>query len=177
MLTGLFMLVTTATGDVARTGYEDTEARPNGIRGELGIASPIGIIGCTFWHDIVPPVRFEGGIGLGVSGVQLSALSRFVLGNEHHRFVPGIGLSIGVPVGDPVFRDRHGGSAVVMPWLNADLLGYEYSSDRGWTTLVAGGVTLPLRDAHWDALGDLGRNVHPLRDWYPELHVGFGKSF
>jgi hypothetical protein len=94
MLTGLFMLVTAATGEVARTGYEDTEARPNGIRGELGIASPIGIIGGTFWHEIVPPVRFEGGIGLGVSGVQLSALSRFVLGNEHHRVVPGIGLSI-----------------------------------------------------------------------------------
>jgi hypothetical protein len=150
----------------------------SGIRGEVGLAAANGLIGATAWRELLPVLRIEGGAGVGLSGLQISAGTALVLGSEHDRFVPGAGVSLGIPVSsESVFRDRHGGSPVVMPWLDADLVGYEHRTPQGWTVLVTAGMTTPLRHAHWDLSGDFGANVVPLRSWFPQGRFAVGKSF
>jgi hypothetical protein len=151
---------------------------PVGARGEVGFGSSSGMFGVVVWRDLAPVVRAEGGLGMGLSGLQLSALLKLVAGGEAHRFVAGAGLSLGIPVGGAsIFKERHDGPEIVMPWLNVDLLGYEYMSGHGWTFSLALGATAPLRHGHWDLTDDFGDNVRPLKSWYPGGHLGFGKAF
>jgi hypothetical protein len=151
---------------------------PTGVRGELGLGGSNGMLGAVVWRDLIPALRAEGGTGIGWSGLQLSGLLKLVAGGEHHRFVAGAGLSLGIPVGGgSLFKDRHDGAPIVMPWLNVDFPGYEYMSTDGWALSIALGATTPLRRAHWDMADDFGDDVRPLRSWYPGGHVGFGKAF
>src|SRR5829696_1114596 len=91
--------------------------RTTAVRAEIGIAAPTGFVGASVSRDVATAFRLEGGLGFGLSGLQLSTLGRFVLGNQNHRFVPALGFSLGIPVGDPIFRESHGGPAVIMSWL------------------------------------------------------------
>jgi len=149
-----------------------------GARGELGLGTSNGMLGAVVWRDLAPALRVEGGSGMGLSGLQLSALLKLVAGGESHRFVAGAGVSLGIPInGSSIFKDRHDGPEIVMPWLNVDPLGYEYMSADGWTVSLELGATTPLRRGHWDLVDDFGGDVRPLKTWYPGGHVGFGKAF
>jgi hypothetical protein len=174
-LVGLSALVALAGTDEEAVGAVQHRS---GIRGEVGLAAANGLLGATAWRDLLPAVRIEGGAGVGLSGLQVSAAAALVLGSEHDRFITGAGVSLGIPVSsESVFRDRHGGSPVVMPWLDVDLVGYEHRTLAGWTLLVAAGTTTPLRRAHWDLTGDFGANVVPFRSWFPQGRFAIGKSF
>jgi hypothetical protein len=173
----LFVLLVAYTMGVISAPPDGHQSRPSGARGELGFAGPTGMFGVVFWRDVTPVLRLEAGTGWGVSGLQLSGFSKLVLGGEHHRFVAGAGVSAGIPIGEPVFRDRHGGSPIVMPWLNADVAGYEYMGSGGWTVSVAVGATWTLRNGHWDAFGDVGGDTHVLGTWFPAAHLAFGQTF
>lgn len=166
------------SAQVERAGANDYL---NGIRAELGLASPVGMAGISVWRDVAPAFRLEGGVGAGLSGLQLSALGRFLLGGPNHRFVPGIGVSLGVPVGATLvpwggYRAESGRVDVVIPWLNVDALGYEYESNGGWTFLAAAGATTSLQNADWGGK-EFGGPLRPFRDWYPEVHLAFGRAF
>jgi hypothetical protein len=173
----LSLLLVAYTMGVISAPPDGPEPRLTGARGELGIGAPTGTIGVVLWRDVAPALRLEAGTGWGLSGLQLSGFSKLVLGGQHHRFVTGAGLSVGIPLGEPVFRDHHGGSPVAMPWLNADLAGYEYMGTGGWTFSVALGATAALRKAHWDLVDDFGGNLTPLRSWFPAAHLAFGQTF
>jgi len=156
------------------------DALRDGVRAELGLASPVGFAGASAWHDVTPHFRLEGGGGFGWSGLQVSALARAMLGTPNHRLVPGLGVSLGIPtdngeIADPSV-DGHRDSSVVMPWLNVDVLGYEYKSDAGWTLLTAFGLFTPLRTGVWGG-AEFGGQLHPFRSWYPEGHIAFGRAF
>lgn len=102
----------------------------------LGIGSAVGTAGLTLSFV---PARFlatEIGIGGGVSGLQLSAMQKVVLGEgETVRFVGGIGIS-------------HSGGSNDFPdsalWLNVDLAGLEIRSRGGFLFFVTGGATTAL---------------------------------
>ena len=159
-------------------GNDDRPAHQMGARGELGFGASTGMLGAVVWRDLAPAIRAEGGAGMGLSGLQLSALLKLVAGGESHRFVAGAGVSLGLPInGASIFKASHEGTSIAMPWLNLNLLGYEYMSAQGWTVSLELGATTPLRGGHWDITDDFGGNVRPLKSWYPGGHVGFGKSF
>jgi hypothetical protein len=171
------LCVWASAGATANDGSAAPRVRPTGLRAELGLGTSSGVVGAVIWRDLAPAVRVEGGVGAGFSGFQLSALLKLVAGRDH-RFVAGAGVSVGVPLnGGSIFKERHDGPAIVMPWLNVDPLGYEYRSHEGWTFTMEVGVTTPLRRAHWDLVDDFGGNVQPLKTWYPGGHFGFGKAF
>jgi hypothetical protein len=150
-------------------------ALPTAVRLEVGLGASNGEVGLSASRDLLPWLRAEAGMGYGYSGLQLSSMVRFVLG-DRHRFIPGAGLSLGIPVNGSAFLKGHDGDPLVMPWLNIDGLGYEYQDRRGLNFSIALGATVPLRDAHWDAI-DLGGNVHALEDWLPQAHVAVGMAF
>jgi hypothetical protein len=172
----LSVLLLAYTMGVISAPPDGRQPRVSGAKGELGLAGPTGVIGVVVWRDVTPVLRLEAGTGWGLSGLQLSGFSKLVLGGEHHRFVGGAGVSVGIPIGEPLFRDRHEGSPIVMPWLNADLAGYEYVGRGGWTVSVAVGATWTLRNAHWDAV-ELGDNTRALRTWFPAAHLALGQTF
>jgi hypothetical protein len=153
------------------------EALRAGIRAEGGWASPVGWGGASIWYDLTPAFRSEVGIGLGFSGLQISILGRGLFGSPTHRFVPGLGFSLGVPIGNTYLSD-HGSfgesSPVIVPWLNVDALGYEYQSDDGWTALIAIGGTTPLQERSFSRESG---PLRPLVAWFPQGHIAFGKAF
>jgi hypothetical protein len=179
MLAAALAMCVLVSGPVAAN---DSRAAPGhgavGVRGELGFGTSSGILGAVVWRDLAPALRAEAGVGMGLSGLQLSGVLKVVAGGESHRFVAGAGLSAGIPInGSSIFRDRHDGAEIVMPWLNLDVLGYEYMNASGWTFSLSVGATTPLRRAHWDLVDDFGGDVRPLKTWYPGAHMGFGKAF
>jgi hypothetical protein len=161
---------------VAETRPASPDDLRRGARLELGLASPLGFGGATLWRDFTPQFRLEAGIGMGLSGVQLSTLARALLGSPNHRFVPAAGFSVGIPTSDVYlmgpFHDGVTHEVVVVPFLNVDVLGYEYKSDDGWTVLMALGATTPLRTVSW-----FGGVARPFVSWAPETHIAFGKAF
>jgi hypothetical protein len=141
-----------------------------GLRWEVGFGSPTGFLGVSAWRDFSRPIRLEGGVGLGISGLQLGGMLKAVVG-ERNRFVPGAGVSLGLPLGNAVLRDQHGGSPVVMPWLNLDILGIEHVTDSGGLGFFCLGLVAPMRHAHYD-ITELGQDVHPFQFWLPQLRAG-----
>jgi hypothetical protein len=174
----LAMCVWASAGTTPAGGSATPRTRTMGVRAELGVGTSNGVLGAVIWRDLAPVVRIEGGAGVGLSGLQLSTLMRLLVGGDSHRFVPGAGVSLGLPVGgSSIFKQRHDGPAIVMPWLNVAPLGYEYRSANGWTFALELGATTPLRRGHWDLVDDFGGTVQPLEDWYPGGHFGIGKAF
>jgi len=64
------------------TGVGAVEPAPAGRSGlalNVGWASPVGELGLTYWHELLPALRFEVGSGLGLSGIQVSGMGRLTL--------------------------------------------------------------------------------------------------
>ena len=162
----------------APQAIEEPSPRPfrHAIRGDMGLFSALGFSGASY--SIEPagkPVMLELGMGIGYSGAQLSVMPKLVLGSRAHRFTTGVGVSVGIPglkvVGGPpgtVLGRR------LTPWLNADIAGYDYRSDSGFTLAAAAGLTLPLMNGCVEGI-DSCVNLHGLV--LPQFRVGFGRWF
>jgi hypothetical protein len=102
----------------------------------LGIGSAVGTLGMTFSFI---PTRFlatEIGLGLGSSGVQLSAMQKVVLGEgDTIRFLGGAGIS---------YSDGGHDFPTSTLWLNVDLATMEIRSRSGLVVFFGGGVTTAL---------------------------------
>ena len=109
---------------------------------------PRGSLGVTAWRDVFPGLRLEGGAGLGFSGLQLSGMGEAGRGRAESVRPLGSASRLASLSGEGLFRDRHGGSSLVMPWLNLDLVGYEHviqSPMAAPWVFICGGLTTPLR--------------------------------
>lgn len=102
----------------------------------LGFFSAVGGYGLTF--SLLPAsfLETEAGVGVGGSGLQLSAMQKVVLGSEKTgRFVAGVGLSFAGGSSDAPDKTL---------WLNIDLAGVEVRTSHGVCFFVAGGVFTAL---------------------------------
>jgi hypothetical protein len=115
----------------------DPLARENAkvrIMGNLGIGSAVGELGGTVTVAPIPEVQLELGAGLGLAGVQFSLMPKLALGNRHDRLILGAGPTLAV--GENPNPSRTCASL----WLNLEV-GYEYRSTRGFSFLIAVGLT------------------------------------
>ena len=68
----------------------------------------------------------------------------------------------------------NGRDHVVTPWLNADVVGYDYRSAGGFSFIAAAGATMSL--AHGCAVS-IDDCVPLYRAIFPQLRIGFGHWF
>jgi hypothetical protein len=122
------------------------------------------------------PARFietELGLGLGGSGLQLSAMQKVVLGwNETVRFIGGVGLSYSG--GSNEYPDR-------VVWLNIDVAGVEARGRDGWVYFFTGGTTTAVTDAAYQPVlgNDCGRRYcgNARGEIIPQFRAGIGLWF
>lgn len=156
---------------------------PPSVRVDVGVASPVGAVGVVYSRPLAPHFAVELGAGIGLSGVQLSVMGKPRFGSGRWRYTPGLGVSVGVPLGGTsAFHDGHpagdheiDGDPITMRWLDADVLGVEYRGPSGFVFAASGGVTVALNRAHWDVI-DTGADVEAV-DPSLQFRVGFGKTF
>lgn len=168
---------------LASSAHAEADLPAPAVRVDAEVGSPVGVgaVGLVVSHPIVPRFTVEFGAGYGFSGVQASLMAKVPWGRGRLRFMPGVGLSAGFPLGTRTFNRGHPrgdvtklGRGILMRWLDADLLGVEYRAG-GFLFTASAGLSIPLRDAHWD-IGDEHGDVSfgsPL----PQLRLGAGKSF
>lgn len=143
---------------------------------DVGVGSAIGGVGLVYEYAPTRIVRLEGGLGLGLSGAQLSIMPKLVAGGGTCGFVAGLGPSVGLggPVGEsessPTSPPRSEPS--VIPWLNLDVPGVECHADNGLSFHATLGVTMALRAFHYE-IADTGTTVHA-GSVLPQLRFGFG---
>lgn len=143
------------------------ELRDNALRLDVGFVSAVGEAGVTYTRSLTHMVQLEAGVGWGVSGVQLSLMPKLSVGAAHHRYVGGVGLAAAVRLTPDTDESP------VLGWLNADVLGYEYRSARGFTLLVAIGLSVGIAGHYrWeDSREEVAGMV------MPQGRIGVGYSF
>jgi hypothetical protein len=136
----------------------------------LGTFSAVGTLGLT--GSFLPGSHFETeiGIGVGESGLQLSAMQKLLFGSaETKRFVVGAGLSYGG--GNRDFPD----STI---WLNLDLAGMEIRTARGFYFFFAGGLFTALAGGRYitPMSNDCGKPYcgNAVGEIYPQGRMGIG---
>jgi len=139
----------------------------------LGAGSAVGFVGLTYSYLPVPGLETEAGIGMGWTGLQFSAMQKFVLGKGRTRFVAGVGFafSSGGGLGN-VNASRNF-------WLNVDLLGLEVRTKSGVVFFLSGGLTHAFGQGGYWITGDCGAPNPPCSsdDTLPQLRIGFGRAF
>jgi hypothetical protein len=103
----------------------------------LGLGSPIGLLGGTLTFSPWTGFQIELGLGLGLSGVQLSGMPKLSVGSGQRHFVLGAGPSIGIG------NNPNPSQLCISYWLNAEV-GYEIRSESGSAFLLAFGVVSGL---------------------------------
>ena len=156
------------------SAQDEAPLHPNRMGFDLGVASAVGEIGLVYQFAPSPRWRFEGGLGWGFSGVQLSVMPKIALGGACS-FVAGLGPSVGV--GGPYAQSgpEHQPQPDVIPWLNLDVPGVECHSDAGISFQATLGVTMALRAFHYD-ITDVGATIHA-GNLFPQARFGFGWWF
>lgn len=127
------VLVLAVPAGVSATDDGDRSSSRARVMGNSGLGSPVGLIGVTLTYLPRPQFQVELGTGLGFSGFQFSIMPKFSVGDEHHRFVLGVGPSAGIT------PNPAAGCPCVAYWLNAEA-GYEFRSVGGFSFLIAVGV-------------------------------------
>jgi hypothetical protein len=143
-------------------------SRQNEMAFHLGLGSAIGYVGVTYAHEPLPFFQFEVGAGLGFSGVQFSAMPKYVACDGSHCFISGAGLSLAVPTS---------AAATGHPtWLNIDALGYGYRSISGASFDIAVGVGAGLGGGRaCTGFVDCGDPVPNVRgQWFFQTRIGVG---
>jgi hypothetical protein len=141
---------------------------------DLGIGSAVGVMGLVYHFVPTHHWRLEGGLGWGLSGIQLSFMPKLALGGTC-AFIMGLGPSLGVggPYADkgPVHQPQPG----VVGWLNADVPGFECRSEAGFSFDFTLGLTMALTTFHYDIAG-VGGTIHQ-GDILPQARLGLGWWF
>ena len=104
---------------------------------DLGLGSPVGLIGGTLTFLPWPQFEAELGMGLGISGVQFSVMPKLSVGSAERHFVLGIGPSVGIG------KNANPSRLCVSYWLHAEV-GFETRSRSGASFLLAFGVVRGL---------------------------------
>src|SRR4051812_41704150 len=68
----------------------------NELRFNAGMFSAVGFLGVTYTFAPLRQLLLEAGVGMGLSGVQVSFMPRVALGSRADRFIAGAGVSAGI---------------------------------------------------------------------------------
>ena len=162
---------------------DEPELPAPAVRVDAEVGPSIGVSAVTIAvsYPIVHRFAVEFGAGYGYSGVQVSLMGRVPWGRGPLRFIPGLGVSGGFPLGTRTFNRGHPtgheddiGRGVLMRWLDADLLAVEYRRGRLQLTASAG-VTVALRNAHVDLDGE--HEDISFGTALPQVRLGIGRVF
>jgi len=138
--------------------------------------------GLSYSYQPWRTIRFEGALGYGFTGVQLSFMPQLTLGTASNRFITGLGL--GLAVGPSLDGDMQRSP---LAFLNADIAGYEHRFQNGLsiyfaaglTVLAAGDYCMPFELSHRG-----GQSCQTPPDWaearwvpLPQARFGLGYSF
>lgn len=147
--------------------------RPNELRIDVGLASPIGEVGVTASRWFLDTVAVEAGMGYGYFGLAPSLMVKLGGGRGHHRFTIGGGSSASL-----AFDPKPGVTPVL--WLNGEI-GYEYLADDSWLLALSGGVTAGMAGTLQPfclIIDDAGCRVRDARGIVaPEFRLGLGRRF
>jgi len=182
------LLVTAATLASAPAAHADEPvaavASPfakRAVRVDAGAGSAVGFLGVVWSRPQSERFAYELGVGLGLSGVQASAMGRLRLGQGDVRFTPGVGLSLGMPMlsafsGDleHVQGEPTGGPSPML-WADLDVVGLELRTRGGFVLSASAGLNVAITPGHFD-VGDIGGNVNP-GDFSPQARLGMGWTF
>jgi hypothetical protein len=105
----------------------------------VGLGSALGFGGVSYGYATKDWLLLEGGVGYGVTGVQVSTMVKLTLGSERQRFVTGVGTSVGLAP-DYAWSQATGPTL----WLNVDAVGGEYRFSNGVSLGGAFGVAVGL---------------------------------
>ena len=137
VLVSLSLLPAVDAAAESRRLPEVTESARTAVGVDLGIASAVGFGGVTLARQLASHWRLEAGVGLGVTGVQLSLMPKMVFGGARDHYVGGAGISV------TVLSDSQYVSGYPL-WLNVDAIGYEHQFDSGlalsWALGFTGGL-------------------------------------
>jgi hypothetical protein len=137
----------------------------------LGLGSAVGLAGVTYSHMLLSVLEAEAGVGVGLSGVQVSLMQKIALGGPSFRLVAGVGVSFsaGNSLGDDTRTHYF--------WLNVDALGFEVRTRSQWDFSLALGVTHVFGKPIW-VMGDCERPQNCSGDsTFPEIRMGVGRWF
>jgi hypothetical protein len=137
----------------------------------LGAGSAVGIVGVTYSYMILSVLETEAGIGVGLSGLQLSVMQKIAIGYPFLRFVAGVGLSFSA--GKSLGEDTRSHYF----WLNLDVVGFEIRTKGRWDVFFSLGDTHVFGKPIW-IMGD----CEPPHDCsgnadFPQARVGVGRWF
>lgn len=139
----------------------------NALRLDAGLFSAVGELGTSYTRSLTSLLQLEAGVGVGLSGVQLSLMPKLSAGQGRHRYVGGIGVSAAI------FLGAGPDDSPAFAWLNADVLGYEYRSSGGFTLLAAVGLTVGLAGHYsWEESQESIRGT-----LMPQARLGVGYCF
>jgi len=141
---------------------------------DVGVASAVGIAGVGFQLAPVPWLRLEGAVGWGPTGTQLSLMPKIAPNTGRMcTFTTGAGAALAI--GGVQAEPGHGPRPDPLPWLNVDVGGIECRLRSGFSWQGALGVTVPLKDFHWD-LADTGDTIKA-GTIVPQARAGIGWWF
>lgn len=174
----LILALVSASAPARASAEVDAQAssstsRRTAVGVDLGVASAVGVAGVTLTRAFTDQARLEGGVGYGLSGLQLSLMPKWVFGRGRDHFVTGVGLAIAFP-GDSRSASGH------PLWLNVDVAGYEHRFDSGLAVSAAVGLTGGLGGGRLCVPAD-GCEPQFLHDvttyWGPQGRVGVAYWF
>ena len=135
----LLVVLLAAPPAAAQEPQQPLAGRHHHFKVDGGLWSAVGLAGLTYGYSPVREIEIEGGVGFGLSGIQLSLMPRLALGSLNNRFLVGVGLAVAIPVGDHFFATETTGL-----WLNLDAAGYEHRFDSGFAIQLVVGATIGL---------------------------------
>jgi hypothetical protein len=170
----LLMALLIALGAGRAVAQEAPPELRNRLGFDLGIGSAVGVMGLVYQFELTHRWRFEGGLGWGLSGIQLSVMPKIALGHTC-AFVAGLGPALAVGGSYADSGPEHQPQPGVVGWLNLDAVGLDCRSDAGFSFDATLGLTMALTTFHYDIAGVGG----PIRagDILPQMRLGLGWWF
>jgi hypothetical protein len=162
----------------AHAGAAETagEARQHRVGIDLGAASAVGVVGVGYQFAPVPWLRLEGAVGWGPTGTQLSFMPKIAPNTGRFcTFTAGAGAALALGGVQAKDGPGHEPRPDPLPWLNVDVSGIECRTSSGFSWGGALGVTVPLKDFHWD-LADTGETM-TAGTIIPQTRAGIGWWF
>jgi hypothetical protein len=97
------------------------------IRLDMGAFGPVGVIGVSYNYRVAPHFLLEGGVGVGLTGLQLSVEPKLYVGTLQNQVYTGLSFSLGI---EPPTTSQ---------FLNWDVIGYERRFESGFVFNVGVG--------------------------------------
>jgi hypothetical protein len=141
------------------------------IRLDMGAFGQVGAVGVSYNYRVAPHFLLEGGVGVGLTGLQLSVEPKVYFGTLQNQVYTGLSFSLGI---EP---------PTTAQFLNWDAIGYEHRFESGFVFNVGvggfwgiGGEYQGMNLCFSDS--SCGPNIRPATELSSfQGHIGIGYWF